>query len=275
MSNLDHKSGINQNSGVLIGNKSFNLDDQLQFAKFSGDFNPIHVDPILARRTISGECIVHGINGLMYAIECLVKFNGMTCTNFEARFIKAIRLGLAINVFWDVKNNKLSIISEEGIHTTIYIQLGFLPKKNSAESKIYSDKPLKVPRNLSLKECSQISQEDFVFRGDIVVGELIFPYLFETYGNLFASELGACSEIVGMQTPGLNSLFLKLRCFVTLGSSDCNYRLVSCNLIFGILKILFSGRCLKSEIEVLYRPSSRNSHSIHTCLLYTSPSPRD
>jgi hypothetical protein len=39
--------------------RRFTLDDQVAFAHLSGDFNPIHVDPIAGRRHMFGEPVVH------------------------------------------------------------------------------------------------------------------------------------------------------------------------------------------------------------------------
>ena len=50
--------------------RAFNLDDQHIFAEVSGDYNPIHIDPIYARRTNYGKPVVHGINLLLWALDC-------------------------------------------------------------------------------------------------------------------------------------------------------------------------------------------------------------
>src|SRR5882724_3604097 len=47
----------------------FTLDDQDFFARLSGDFNPMHMDPVAARRTLFGRPVVHGIHTLLCAIE--------------------------------------------------------------------------------------------------------------------------------------------------------------------------------------------------------------
>ncbi len=36
----------------------FTSDDQLAFAKLSGDYNPLHMDPIYARRLLFGRQVV-------------------------------------------------------------------------------------------------------------------------------------------------------------------------------------------------------------------------
>ena len=40
----------------------FTLADQIAFAELSGDNNPLHLDPVVARRTLFGQPIVHGVH---------------------------------------------------------------------------------------------------------------------------------------------------------------------------------------------------------------------
>lgn len=40
----------------------FTEHDQVLFSRLSGDANPIHMDPLIARRLMFGQRIVHGIH---------------------------------------------------------------------------------------------------------------------------------------------------------------------------------------------------------------------
>ncbi len=62
------------------------------FARFSGDFNPIHVDEEFARKVGLGGTIAHGVIMLQYLVELLEgKFeNGFS---FHVKFIKPARPG--------------------------------------------------------------------------------------------------------------------------------------------------------------------------------------
>ena len=51
--------------------RRFTINDQRDFAQLSGDWNPIHVDPIQARRLLFGEPVVHGIHLVLWALERL------------------------------------------------------------------------------------------------------------------------------------------------------------------------------------------------------------
>tara|TARA_R110002072_G_scaffold94299_1_gene208431 strand:- start:6906 stop:7316 length:411 start_codon:yes stop_codon:yes gene_type:complete len=41
--------------------RSFSEQDVKDFARLSGDFNPIHIDPKFAKTTVFGQRIVHGV----------------------------------------------------------------------------------------------------------------------------------------------------------------------------------------------------------------------
>ena len=49
--------------------KSFDLDDQRRFARLSGDYNPLHLDPGYSRRLLFGEPVVHGIHLVFLGLE--------------------------------------------------------------------------------------------------------------------------------------------------------------------------------------------------------------
>jgi len=52
----------------------FTSDDQLAFAKLSGDYNPLHLDPVLARRLLFGRQVVHGLHALLWSLNYHLSF---------------------------------------------------------------------------------------------------------------------------------------------------------------------------------------------------------
>jgi acyl dehydratase len=52
-----------------IGRKSFTDEDQKLFAAISLDVNPLHMDPLAARRLMTGKQAVHGVHVLLVAVE--------------------------------------------------------------------------------------------------------------------------------------------------------------------------------------------------------------
>src|SRR5271163_3454397 len=55
--------------GDLVDSKIFTVTDQARFAALTGDFNPMHMDPIAARRTPAGAPVVHGIHTLLWLLD--------------------------------------------------------------------------------------------------------------------------------------------------------------------------------------------------------------
>ena len=49
--------------------RKFTFDDQMAFAELSGDYNPLHVDPVAARRLIFGRPVVHGVHAFLWALD--------------------------------------------------------------------------------------------------------------------------------------------------------------------------------------------------------------
>jgi acyl dehydratase len=52
-----------------MAERTFTSDDQLAFAKLSGDRNPLHMDPVMARRLLFGQPIVHGLHALLWGAD--------------------------------------------------------------------------------------------------------------------------------------------------------------------------------------------------------------
>src|ERR1700722_15967829 len=49
--------------------KTFDEQSQERFASVSGDWNPLHMDPISSRRTQFGRPLVHGVHLLLWALD--------------------------------------------------------------------------------------------------------------------------------------------------------------------------------------------------------------
>ena len=77
---------------LVLATKIFSTRDQDDFANFSGDYNPIHLDPVKARKTISGECIVHGINSFLCALEFLLNRQKFLYSSYFINFKNKIPL---------------------------------------------------------------------------------------------------------------------------------------------------------------------------------------
>jgi NAD(P)-dependent dehydrogenase (short-subunit alcohol dehydrogenase family) len=78
----------------VLGRKLFLADDQIRFAKLSGDWNPMHMDPVAARRTQAGAPVVHGIHTALRGLDYLAQGRDLPpVTRLKASFGKMVYVG--------------------------------------------------------------------------------------------------------------------------------------------------------------------------------------
>lgn len=79
---------------IILGRKLFLADDQIRFAKLSGDWNPMHMDPVAARRTQAGAPVVHGVHTALLALDYLAQTRDLPpVTRLKASFSKMVYVG--------------------------------------------------------------------------------------------------------------------------------------------------------------------------------------
>ena len=180
--------------GNPLSSRIFDLDNQYEFVRFSGDSNPIHNDPIAARRFITGECIVHGIHALMWAFDEFMKLNSLSINSFEATFHKPIPLDNLIYLFWDGKKTKLIIADAENIFTTIFIKFGDIQNKRSKFNLEIGD-ALSFPNNPSLEECVNSNKKNLLYRGNINSGKILFEIIGQDEKLILESLKSAANKL--------------------------------------------------------------------------------
>ena len=98
----------------------FNINDQIAFAEISGDYNPVHLDKLIARRSIFGEVIVHGMHLVLWALnEQLNKKDYKYLSKIKVDFLDSIFLENEIKFIWE-DNFKINIgnifVNKKGIN---------------------------------------------------------------------------------------------------------------------------------------------------------------
>jgi 3-hydroxybutyryl-CoA dehydratase len=73
-------------------------DDVQRYAELTKDFNPIHLDPEFAERTIFGQPIIHGTLGLNLMLESIERTFGEVPaqTEIDVRFVRPVLVGSTI-----------------------------------------------------------------------------------------------------------------------------------------------------------------------------------
>lgn len=245
--------------GDVISKKIFSLNDQVNFANFSGDRNPIHVDKIAARRTLNGQCIVHGMHSFLWALDSLAKENGITGSKIRVYFRNPIFLEEEVYCVWNEQDKRLSILTNEITFATIDLEIKKITPNNEIHTPIENSR--KVPDEITFLKCSKLSNQPFKIFGDVNLANRLFPSFSDFYGIATACEIGAISQIVGMECPGLHSLFVSLTIELTRKNTTPVFGVLKSDERFGLLNILAEGNAVVAQIGSLYRPTpSKNPH---------------
>ena len=170
---------------ILLGSTSFNLKKQILFSKLSGDSNPIHMDSIEARKSIAGECIVHGMHSFLWSLENLINEIQYLFSSYEINFKRYIPLNLEVSCFWDPKEKKLTIEKEGMIFLFIrcYGEINNLVKDWHL---VNHEDILKTPK---VNDLSEFTKEESPF--EIILKSIIYPFS----GILYSKAIDWNSEI--------------------------------------------------------------------------------
>lgn len=247
-------------SNITLSKKIFSFRGQSEFSSFSGDFNPIHIDPIAARRTLTGQCIVHGMHCLIWALESLFIREQLTVSGVKIRFLKPIFLNEEVTCIWNPHNNRISILTEDVTLSTIDVTLGTINPHHTkgaiSESQcLYPDAP-------SFSDCLRFKDRPLNGGGNHHLGNKLFPNFCAAYGQAILCDLATASFLVGMKCPGLHSLFASFKATFDTHHTQASFTTLEGDERFRQIKLSFQGLSTNAEIEVFYRPVPRLSESI-------------
>ena len=251
---------MKNSNNILLSSRTFNLYDQNIFAKFSGDFNPIHLDSVQARRTISGQCIVHGIHVLMWALESLLLKLNITPSAINVKFLKPIFLNEKVFCIYDENSNKIKVIKNSLILSDI--TLSFESKVESNNFNLKCNVAHNSPFIRDVNDLINLPVQDFFYRGEIQLAILLFPNISNAFGREVCCEIASISEIVGMQIPGLYSLLLTANIKFKRNESESNFYIEHFDERFNLFKIRVNATSLNCKIESFLRPRPTNSASL-------------
>ena len=206
----------------MIARRTFSLDDQRTFARISGDWNPLHVDPIAARRTIFEAPVVHGIHMLVWALESWLAGGASgsptSLASLKVAFRKPLLLGteLALDVLHEPTGSGATPVArarlvgtaaeQRVLEVTVEILAGAAVAEPAQLHRAdFSEAPRLVARETIAQERGRTP-----LSLDIVAARALFPHAYRGLGGLVLAELLAMTRIVGMECPGLHSVFAGL-----------------------------------------------------------------
>lgn len=244
---------------------NFALADQIEFARFSHDFNPIHIDPIASRRLIYGKPVVHGVNAMLWALASFshdlpgpIQLHRLTCS-----FMKPVFLNEEVTIEIHAPINRKSVIRiRQGGQVVAKISLVYAMCEvcllEVFQDQGNCDSPFSTQPDVVAEEALAGLSGEFVMAFDTAQAIAIYgPKLLAVFGNQVIAEITSLTKVVGMHAPGLNSLFTEIQLKPATAFRKpylLHYKTLEYDQRFHQLILDCSSRTFDARLKAFYRP---------------------
>lgn len=238
------------------------------FARASGDFNPLHLDPVMARRYQFGSTLIHGINGTLRALDAFFATRPPhALASLQVTFSKPVRQGDELSIsFTPVSPStfRIEVHTGDGQRATkvqsIEFALADAGRDGPSSLAILPQAAAgsATPDDLSLEQAEKL-QGDTPLTWAPELFQTLFPHLAEKLPATQCATILATTKIVGMICPGLNSVYARLKLqFAGEGAeppSHLHYRVESVDPRFSRVLLAVSNAAAAGTIEAFFRPA--------------------
>ena len=242
----------------IIAARRFSLEDQAWFARLSGDCNPMHLDPLAARRTQAGAPVVHGIHALLWALDAAAA-SGLSIAGvaqIKAQFSTFIPLGCDVAlrlVRRDASSLRLAVCVDERQAMALGLRLGPCCEAEAATATGVATEAGQ-PADLTIDQMGACE------------GWLEAPVADDAFATAFPaasaglsaqrlSGLAQTSRLVGMVCPGLHSIYASLTLDFTLGGAGggIGFRVTKTDERFRLVDLAVWGSGLAGKVSAFAR----------------------
>ncbi|MEP7245369.1 MAG: SDR family NAD(P)-dependent oxidoreductase [Gammaproteobacteria bacterium] len=241
---------------------SVSLANSVDFARLSGDYNPLHVDAIAARRTQFGGTVTHGIHLMLTALDKVAatgRFDGKEPASLSATFNNPVLTGtpVGIRVTADAAGPKIRIVAaaagRPAFTATLELQTSAAASAQPEDTAFESARPDEATFPPSAAEGSTPLR---VSRRHLAA---LFPSLARSDTLWWIADLLASTHIVGMRCPGLDSIYSAFK-FRHAAQTDearrtsMRYAVDRADDRFRLVRMQVTGASLAGSIETFFRP---------------------
>lgn len=243
----------------IVSERVFTATDQIEFASLSGDWNPMHMDAVAARRTQAGSPVVHGVHAVAWALEAYAGKYGPLPSPIllNVRFDRFIYLDRSVEarLVEQRADGFLIALSVDGSRVAT-IRADAVPHDADAQTEAGSRAgatPLTAPRILDI---SDLAGDGGLVAVPATAEALssFFPSLSREFGGAVGSLI-ALSALVGMYAPGLHSIFSKFSVRMTPapGKDGLYYRVMKTQPMLRAIEIGVGGPGLRGSVGCFVR----------------------
>lgn len=240
-----------------IGQCTVDAADIAAFANAAGDWNPVHVDALAARRLLTGGLVAHGVSTLLWMLERHLASGGRVPPSLEAAFPRPLAPGDAVTVGRSAAADgsvRLAALvdGEEFASALLAPGVGGRVPGEPPQRVIARDEP-QVHDFAALKN----AQGSLPSRGLGPHERDAHRALCAALGPRPVTGLMAVSRLVGMVCPGLHSLIAALRVSFDASQADdaLEWRVARHTVIAAPVRIAFSGCGIAGHVDAFVRPA--------------------
>jgi NAD(P)-dependent dehydrogenase (short-subunit alcohol dehydrogenase family) len=241
--------------------RSFCTEDQHAFAKLSGDYNPLHVDPVVARRFMYGGVVVHGVHLLLHAIESLLAGDDppISLSRLEAEFRAPVRLGVPVRFNIErPQSGRAFVTALMGETLALRATVAWSDRCSATLNPLPATTAdaNATPEVLGEEDMLGIAGTTPLFVDQDQLARR-FPILSARVAASQIAAVLASTRVVGMHCPGYHSVFSDLAMEFTVGSSTepaIEYRLTGYDDRFRLASIQMAGAGQEATLKAFLRP---------------------
>lgn len=237
--------------------RHFDMAGQMSFAALSGDYNPMHVNPHLARRLQTGGAVVHGVHAVLWALDTVLR-QGLVkgrIRSIGCRFGKFILVGSDLTVRVQRADEQSALIQLETdglVTTTLNVKFG---TRDEVAAETEEGQPLPAqPEERDVPEMTALSRR-FLPQRPLAEYTAAFPALAENIGHERIAGLTLLSSIVGMSVPGVHSIFdsFDVALVEQPGPATMGFRVEAADQRFRQVRMKVSGGGLQGAMTTFVR----------------------
>ncbi len=242
---------------MTLATLRFTLRDQRGFALLSGDFNPVHLDPIAARTIAAGEPIVHGMHLLLCALDAhFRRRRAAPQWIVSARFQRPALPGDTIAVERTGEGRLALTLDVAAPLVDVTVDPG---RANRVLAPVEGARRLRhgagrKPRVRALDDIAG-AHGAFAFSGHPEMRRR-FPHATRTLGIDVVAAIAAVSKLVGMECPGRDSLLSAVRLEIAARArgSHLAWRVARIDTRFGLVQLDIDCGCVRGRVDAFLRP---------------------
>lgn len=235
-------------------------NDSRQFSLLSGDFNPLHLNSVDARRSMFGGTVCHGVHVVLKALEyaILARGNILKLSRLKVVFRAPIMTGQSFLVRCDKNDDstiKINVFC--GLVKTLSITSTILDTNKFSDTKL--------PHTSISQECSILSFDEAARAGgsiplmlDETILKKLFPVVFSLMPKVQTAEILALSQIIGMKCPGRHSVFSQMDLTFDSGKPNShhglNFQVKNAREDLSSIELLVDGPDIRGNLIALYHP---------------------